>query len=74
MLFFETAYDSDNPSLDFDEKLEVRRFSSILAATLWIYYRSRNLPVPEIVEKWREACLSPDEFSEIRNPWKDCHD
>jgi len=71
-LLTDTAYDSDNPDLIFDEKLEVRRISSILAAALWKYYRSRSLPVPEVVEKWRESCLSPDEFSEIRNAWVDC--
>ncbi|MDY6990824.1 MAG: anti-phage defense-associated sirtuin Dsr2 [Thermodesulfobacteriota bacterium] len=71
-LLIETAYDSDNPDLYFDEKLEVRRISSILAAGLWTYYSSRSLPVPEVVEKWRETCLSPDEFSEIRNAWGNC--
>ena len=70
-LLSETAYDGDNPGLNFDEKLEVRRISSILAATLWAYYNSRNLSIAEVVEKWRTACLSPDEFSEIRNPWQD---
>jgi hypothetical protein len=70
-LLSDTAYDGDNPDLNFDEKLEVRRISSILAATLWTYYRSRNLSIPEAVEKWRAACLSPDEFSEIRKPWQD---
>ena len=71
-LLTDTAYDSDNPDLNFDEKLEVRRFSSILAAELWTYYSSRNLFIPGVVEKWHEACLSPDEFSEIRNAWGDC--
>lgn len=73
-LLTETAYDNDNPDLNFDEKLEVRRISSILAATLWTYYSSRSLSVPEVVEKWRETCLSPDEFAEIRNAWGDCAD
>ena len=71
-LLTDTAYDSDNPDLHFDEKLEVRRISSVLAAALLKYYNSRSLSVPEVVEKWREACLSPNEFSEIRKPWIDC--
>jgi hypothetical protein len=71
-LLTETAYDNDNPDLDFDEKLEVRRISSILAAALWVHYRSSNLPIPEVVEEWRETCLRPDEFSEIRNAWGNC--
>lgn len=70
-LLTDTAYDSENPYLNFDEKLEVRRISSITAAMLWTYYNSRSLPIPEVIEKWRETCTSPDEFSEIRNPWKD---
>lgn len=72
ILLTDTAYDSDNLYLNFDEKLEVRRVSSIMAATLWEYYKLWGLPVPEVVDKWRETCISPDEFSEIRNPWRDC--
>jgi hypothetical protein len=71
-LLTDTAYDRDNQDLNFDEKLEVRRISSILAAALWTYYSSRSLSVPDAVEKWRETCLSPDEFSEIRNAWGNC--
>jgi hypothetical protein len=71
-LLADTAYDSDNPYLSFDEKLEARHISSILAAALWTYYSSRSLSVPEVVEKWRDKCLSSDEFSEIRNAWRDC--
>ena len=70
-LLTDTAYDRDNPDLNFNEKLEVRRLSSILAAALWTYYNSRGSFVPEVVEKWRSACLSSDDFSEIRNPWQD---
>lgn len=71
-LLTETAYDKDNPFLTFDEKLEVRRISSILAAALWAHYTSRSISVPGVVEKWREKCLSSDEFSEIKNAWGDC--
>ncbi|MBU2887358.1 SIR2 family protein [Gilvimarinus agarilyticus] len=70
-LLTDTEYDRDNLYLSFDEKLEVRRVSSNVAAELWKYYNSRSLSVPEAVEKWRQLSLSPDEFSEIRNPWKD---
>lgn len=69
-LLIETAYDSDTPDMNFDEKLEVRCLSSIVAAALWKYYRSQGLFIPESVEKWREACLSHDEFSEVRNSWE----
>lgn len=71
-LIIETSYDQDSLFLSFDEKLEVHRISSIMAATLWVYYNSRNLPIPESVEKWREICTVTDEFSEIKNAWGGC--
>jgi len=70
-LLNDTAYDIDSPDLNFNEKLEVRHVSSILAAALWSYYDSLGSTVPEVVEKWRTECLTSNEFSEIRNPWKD---
>lgn len=71
-LLTETAYDNDNSCLTFDEKLEVRRISSILAAALWTYWTSHSLPVQSVVKEWRKACLNPKEFSEIKNAWGDC--
>lgn len=71
-LLIETKYDNGNLYLDFDERLEIRRISSILASELWLYYKSRKSSTPGVVEKWRESCLTPDEFSEIRNAWEDC--
>ncbi|MDD2468030.1 MAG: hypothetical protein PHI97_28970 [Desulfobulbus sp.] len=68
-IFTETAYDNSNQDITFDEKLEIRRVSAILAATLWRYCKSCSSFDPCIVNKWRETCLSPDEFSEIRNAW-----
>lgn len=71
-LLTETTYGNGNPDLTFDEKLEIRRIAAILAAKLWAHYKSCSSCVPCVVEKWREVCLSPDEFSEIRNVWGDC--
>lgn len=68
-LLADTAHNNKNSDLIFDENLEIRRNSSILAAALWSYYKLRSKPIPEIVEKWRASCLTPEEFSEIRNPW-----
>jgi len=73
-LFTETAYDDNNPYLIFDEKLEIRRAAAILAATLWAHYKSHGLSVPSVVEKWLEVCQSPNEFSEIRNAWRNSVD
>jgi hypothetical protein len=71
-LLTETAYGNEDSDLTFDEKLEIRRIAAILAATLWKHYKSSDSIIPCVVEKWREVCLSPDEFSEIRNVWKNC--
>lgn len=71
-LLNEVAYDSNNSELDFDEKLEVRRIASKVAAALWIYYSSRNLPIPLVIKKWREQCISASEFSEVRHVWEAC--
>lgn len=71
-LLTETAYGNGNPDLTFEEKLEVRYVAAILAATLWTHYKSCSSYVPSVVEKWRGVCLSPEEFSEIRNAWGDC--
>lgn len=68
-LFTDTAYDSENPYLTFDEKLEIRRTSSTLAAALWTHYTSRGLSVPDVIRKWSDVRLSATEFSEVRRPW-----
>ncbi|WP_280550448.1 anti-phage defense-associated sirtuin Dsr2 [Halomonas sp. 11-S5] len=70
-LLAESAYDSDSQFLNFDERLEVRRVSSILSAALLKYYESKGTSVPEVIEKWKELALAPDEFAEIRTPWFD---
>ena len=68
ILVEETNY--DNKYLPtFEEKLELRRITSVLTATLWKHYKSNYLPVPKIIAKWRKICLSANEFSEIRNAW-----
>lgn len=68
-LIAETDYDKGNEDLSIDEKLEVRQASASLTATLFSLYKSSNSPVPNAVEKWRDICLSSDDFSEIRNAW-----
>jgi hypothetical protein len=68
-LLIETSYDSDSQYMDFDQKLEVRQISSVLTATLWSFFKSESSPISEVINRWREACLSPDEFAEIRIPW-----
>lgn len=71
-LFMKTMYENDDPFINFDEKLEIRCVSSILAAALWTYYNSRRLCVPAAIKKWRERGLSSSEFSEIKKLWMNC--
>lgn len=68
-LLTETAYDGESQVLNFDERLEIRRVSSILSAALLKYYVSKGVSVPEVIVKWKELALAPDEFAEIRTPW-----
>ncbi|UIA98817.1 SIR2 family protein [Desulfovibrio desulfuricans] len=70
-LFTETSYSASNSNLSFDEKLAMRRLLSILTSEFYAYRKSQALSIPDFVEKWREACLSPNEFAEIRNAWLD---
>lgn len=71
-LLSETDYGEDNLDLLFKEKFEVRHTAAILASTLCAHYESNKASVPAVVEKWREECFSPKEFSEIKNVWIDC--
>ncbi len=73
-LLSEAAYSTANSTLLFNEKVEIRRVAAFLAATLWKYYISDGSPVPSVIEKWRDVCLSPEEFAEIRNAWVDCEE
>jgi len=70
-LLSETDYNNGNQELTFDTKLATRRTSAILAATLWTHYKSRGASIPDVISRWHKACMSPNEFSEIRNAWGD---
>jgi hypothetical protein len=70
-LLVDTAYVGGHQELSFDEKLEIRKYSSILAAELYIYFEARKEAIPEVLVKWKESCTAPDEFAEIRIPWLD---
>lgn len=71
-LLSDSGYDNCRIEMDFDEKLEIRSISSQLAASLFDYYYISNQPIPNVIDKWRKACMLPEEFSEIRNPWRNC--
>ncbi len=69
-LLVETSYENTTSDLNVDEKLQLRRTSSLLAKTLFDYY-SLKLHIPEIIMEWKKKSLSPDEFAEVTNIWKD---
>ena len=58
------------PQLDVMAKLLVRRAAARLAFALFARYRARLDGVPEPIGEWEKACLSDDEFAEVRNQWK----
>lgn len=68
-LLIDTAYDDGHEELNFDEKLEIRKYSSMLAAELYVYFDARDEVIPEVLMRWKESCTAPDEFAEIQIPW-----
>ncbi len=73
-LLYESEIDFGARSLEQDsripieEKPDCRTFSVYLAAQLWLQYSKRKLPIPSILEKWREAAAR-DRLPEIRRAW-----
>ena len=53
-----------------DKKLSIRIQTAHLTVSLYNYFKIKELDVPSYVLKWRDICLSPNEFSEIRRIWK----
>lgn len=72
ILLEETNYENKKNLITFEEKLEVRRISSILASTLWKHYISKSEQIPEVIVDWSRTCMSTNEFSEISNTWEGC--
>jgi hypothetical protein len=67
----ETAYDNKKTEITFATRLELRRAVASLCGTLWRRYMTSGQALPNVIEQWREQCLSVDEFAEITNAWKD---
>lgn len=68
-LLVEAAYDQVHSSMNFDERLHVRRTASSLASTLWAYYSNENKSIPDVIQAWADSCTHENEFAEVRNPW-----
>ncbi len=69
MLAGETAYEHGDTGIGFDEKLEIRKTTALLAATLYTHYEVSGLNQPQAVGKWQSICRATDEFAEIRSVW-----
>ena len=69
-LIEETSLQNRQSAMDIDKRLDVRSLAASLTYTLYNYYLKNELPIPEIIEKWRYICSDIEEFSDIRNKWE----
>lgn len=69
-LIEETSLQNRQSAMDIDKRLVVRSLAASLTYTLYNYYLKKELPIPEIIEKWRSICSDIEEFSDIRNKWE----
>jgi hypothetical protein len=56
--------------LDFEENLALKRIAAKLSYELSLYYLANEKNVPSVISTWKTICKSDDEFSEIKNQWK----
>ena len=54
---------------DKDGVIAIRAAAASLAFSLFKYYQQSKLDEPDAIQRWRELCSDPDEFSEVRNSW-----
>lgn len=69
-LIDETSLDNSKSLFNFIDRLDCRIRTASLAYTLFNYYNDNNLDIPEVLLKWKDICLSTEEFSDVRNQWK----
>ena len=56
---------------DVDGVIAIRSSAASLAFALFGHYEASGLELPEAIQRWRELCSAPDEFTEVRNSWTD---
>ena len=56
---------------DEDGVITIRAAAASLAFALFKYYQESGSSEPEVIQRWRELCSDPNEFSEVRNSWTD---
>ena len=54
---------------DQDGVITIRAAAASLAFALFKYYQESGSDEPKAIQRWRELCSDPDEFSEVRNSW-----
>lgn len=56
---------------DEDGVITIRAAAASLAFALFKYYQESGSSEPEVIQRWRELCSDPNEFSEVKNSWTD---
>ena len=56
---------------DVDGIIFVRASAASLAFALSNYYQAAGSDEPEVIQRWRNICGDPEEFSEVKNSWMD---
>ena len=56
---------------DEDGVITIRAAAGSLAFELFKYYQESGSSQPEVIQRWRELCSDPNEFSEVKNSWAD---
>lgn len=56
---------------DEDGVITIRAAAASLAFALSKYYQESGSSEPKVIQRWRELCSDPNEFSEVKNSWTD---
>ena len=65
----ETNLASEQSHIESSSRLDYRLIAASLAYSIFGYLTAKGLPIPEVIEKWKIICSSPDEFAEVQNQW-----
>lgn len=68
-LLDESKINRNDTKEEVHNKLLYRQSSSKLLVQLENVLKKENKLIPNYIERWKESCLDPNEFSEIRNIW-----
>jgi len=65
----ETKIEEEDTDEQVHYKLIYRREAAHLTVALSKYFTSQKINIPDYVSQWKELCINPNEFAEIRNVW-----